>query len=249
MDAFREYLVAVIDHAFFWFGGFALVIIEGLKRIEKTKQWAERLNVRWFWAVAGLCFLIATFQAWNDERNLTLSRATYMAFTFDSVPPFPYPLFRSGQKSQINFNSNNDGNFLAENYFGMGGFVIRDIDHHWDVENDKILPTSPEVEHLVFEQFKRENSEKLKEPRARITLDPHAKLYLAAYTDSPLTDEQAIALRNGDKIMYFLAIAEWTDGAGTHEKRYCHIVRPPADDHVTAETCKTLNDFLPVAID
>ncbi len=63
---FFEYLLSVVDHAFFWFGGIALVIVEALKKVPRTKEWAERL--RWeFWAIAASCIFIATFQAWHDE--------------------------------------------------------------------------------------------------------------------------------------------------------------------------------------
>lgn len=61
-----EYLLSVVDHAFFWFGGIALVIVEALKKVPRTKEWAERLRGE-FWAIAALCIFIATFQAWHDE--------------------------------------------------------------------------------------------------------------------------------------------------------------------------------------
>lgn len=61
-----EFLAAVIDHLFFWFGGIALVIIEALKKIQRTKEWAERL--RWgFWLLAISCIFIATIQSWHEE--------------------------------------------------------------------------------------------------------------------------------------------------------------------------------------
>lgn len=61
-----EFLFSVLDHLFFWFGGIALVIIETLKKITRTKVWAERLRLE-FWIIAAVCIFIATIQAWHDE--------------------------------------------------------------------------------------------------------------------------------------------------------------------------------------
>jgi hypothetical protein len=159
------------------------------------------------------------------------------------------PLFVSNRKSQIDYYVENGGGFLAENFFGMGGLVIRDIDHRWDMNTDKLLPSTPAIEESVFNQFLKENAEKLREPRSRLTVDPHTRSFQAAYSNYPLTDQQATGLRYGDKIMYLLVIMEWTDGAGTHEKRYCQIVHPPADTAITTDTCIGFNDFLAVAKD
>lgn len=75
-QGFLEYLVSVADHTFFWFGGIALVIIEALKKVPRTKEWAERL--RWeFWAIAAICIFIATFQAWHEEfRQVEILNST-----------------------------------------------------------------------------------------------------------------------------------------------------------------------------
>jgi hypothetical protein len=73
---FLKYLVAVVDHWFFWFGGIVLVVFEIAKRISWLRSRAERLlqpNI--FWGIAATCLFISTFQAWIDEDK-TLQQDT-----------------------------------------------------------------------------------------------------------------------------------------------------------------------------
>jgi hypothetical protein len=65
-----EYMLAVGDHWFFWFGGIVLVIFELVKRIPNWKDKAEKwFPAKIFWGVAVLCMAIATFQAWHEEHT------------------------------------------------------------------------------------------------------------------------------------------------------------------------------------
>src|SRR5579863_4603131 len=100
---FGEYLLSVIDHAFFWFGGIALVIIEILKKVQRTKSWAESLHWE-FWALGVLCIFVATFQAWHEEHTKVQGNAVYLvAVTPELIRNPNYPLALSvGVKSKVN---------------------------------------------------------------------------------------------------------------------------------------------------
>jgi hypothetical protein len=56
-----EYLLAVADHWFFWFGGIVLVVFEVAKRIPKWKQSVESVPAKPFWGIVGACLLISMF--------------------------------------------------------------------------------------------------------------------------------------------------------------------------------------------
>ena len=78
MDSLREYLLAVVDHWFFWFGGIMLVVFELVKR--KWKEKAERWLSAWvFWGVVGVCLFIATFQAWHDDHSMYLAASNELS--------------------------------------------------------------------------------------------------------------------------------------------------------------------------
>jgi hypothetical protein len=243
-----EYLLAILDHLFFWFGGIVLVIVEVLKKIARTRDWAERL--RWeFWVLGAVCIFIATFQAWHEEHEKVLVRSTFMQISTEKAPASPSPLFRENQRAIINLGLTNDGQFLALNAFHAFGLVVRPLDHRWNMTEQRV-PSSPEVESGVFDQFIQENKEKLKPPRFAGDVEPGGWSWATAHSFQPLTSDEAIGLRYGDKVMYLVGFAEWTDGSGSHEKRLCKIIQPPADTPtLTIESCYSHNDFLPIAKD
>ncbi len=69
LQGILKYAGSVADHWFFWFGGIVLVVFEIVKRIPTWKEKAEKLPTRIFWGIAGVCLIVAMFQAWREENE------------------------------------------------------------------------------------------------------------------------------------------------------------------------------------
>jgi hypothetical protein len=239
-----EFLLSFLDKWFFWIG-IVLLIPEILKKIPAFRERSEKLPLKLFWGAGIGCIFLATFQTWNEEHQKVSIKSTYIEIATENAPASPFPVFQENKRTFINFGERNNGHFLAEDSSGYLGLVVRDLNKRWNAQNEP-PPTSPEIENQVFEQFKKDAPKA--ELRPKMSLDPGAWNFGTAKTFQPLSEGDAIGLRYGDKMMYMVGSIQWRDGSGTHEKRFCRIIQPPADGPVIVlEPCLSHNDYLATA--
>jgi hypothetical protein len=233
--SFLEYLVSIVDKWFFWVG-IVFLVPELLKKIPKCRKWAERLPHKLFWVLGGICVLIATFQAWHDERNKVLGQVTYMTLTAgrDQVPS--HIEFTAGTAPYLAFIELNDGINPAVDVINGAALEIQDF-------SESVAPNfsgSPEIEDALFKKLK---SRQWDGPKR--TFEPHEQTVLFANLGRTLTEEEANGLSNHTKMIYLLSFVDWTDGAGRHEKQMCQWIANPADGQTLwSAGCRTHNGLV-----
>jgi hypothetical protein len=219
---FFEYLVSVIDHAFFWFGGIVLVIIESLKKVSRTKAWAERL--RWeFWALAGLCIFIATFQTWHEEKVKGKEGAVYLriAAIAPRIKPTNPDAFPIGEPLNIN---------VAWTVFGQKPAFNARQDGKVYLEDDAVTTTQ---ERIVkdFQIMWEDELERMKIVKERSTIFPGDKaewLYLT-YAGKTISEEEKLGIKYGRKTVFIIGAVRFQDVLGEHEAHLCRWLETRPD--------------------
>ena len=230
--------------------GIASIILTVLGAANKWKQIPRSA----LWSAAAVCFFVAAARVWTSEHAKVQSQITYVEIDptlgFKSIPAAQLPLFKTGAQSIINIRVSNIGAYRADNEYNPLHLEIHNVDPTFDPYDGlgtNHVPSSPEIEKQVFNRFR---ARQLTWRLPRIVIFPGKGGFTEASTDHPLSETEVEALRSEKKIMYLVGFTKWDDGAGTHERRFCYFIQPPADTTpFIYHTCYTHNDFFAKAED
>jgi hypothetical protein len=247
---FEEFFWSVVNNwAGYCTGGLIVAIVWF------WNAWKDRPMPRKFALfLAALFFVLACFKAWDDERANNQNQITYIepdpAAGLKIMPPNQLPLFKAGRQSLINIGVSNIGAYRADNEYNPLSLEIHDVDPTFDPTGGPKTnhsPTSSAVENEVFAAFrKRQSTWRL----PRTLMLPGRGGFSQASTAEPLSEVEVEQLKSEKKIMYLVGFTKWQDAAGTHERRFCYFIQPPADVMpFVLQGCYTLNDFKAIAED
>lgn len=215
-----EYIWAVVDRFSFLFGGVILLVVEFLKRT-RFKEWAERL--RWqFWAVSALCVLIATFQAWHEQKEKLKESAVYLRPA--AIAPVQKPtspdIFPVGQPLYVNFAWTVFGQKPAKNAFQDGKVYL---------ENDTTSPTQQRV--VKDFQIKWEELVHRVEGKEHSIIFPgeKAEIFGGTYQGPVISEPDKLDIKFGRKFVFVIGAARFTDSLGEHEAHLCRWLETHAD--------------------
>jgi hypothetical protein len=255
-----------------WLGGIVLVLVFGLiVRAfwiwEKATHWHIALRVGT--VIVGAVFYFSPvvrqiINEWGREHSAKTepapnpnpdpeSEMTYMdvsPYSKPGDPPLPskprLPLFQAGVQPQLSLFGKNTGSRLAEDAYPSSALEFHDSP--FPIVPGKMMDKGPslEIENEVWDQFKKDTKGL---PVPKDTFPPGAGGWFTAAAFHPLSKIEAHQLRRGTKLMYVVGFIEWTDTAGTHEKRFCYLMEPPADTFLRSYVCQSHNEFLRKAVD
>jgi hypothetical protein len=217
MESLWEYLLAVGDHFFFWFGGIVLVILELIKRIPSWKENAERFPVWMFWTVASTCIFIATFQAWHEDHSRLLSQTAYLQGNVRFFYPLPN-LMPMDMPLRFYIFVNNRGVAPALTPFPNAKTYLLDSKA---VESGGL----PIQEQLItewkkiFEERRRNTQTKEAAP-----VFPNSPQSMVAEGPVFTNAERDAVFVNKTKTIFVIGAVRFTDGAGKHEAHICQYL-------------------------
>lgn len=213
------YLYSVLDHWVFSFGGIVLLLFALYE-----KYYRKTTPNRWFWGLAALCIFIATFQAWNDERERRKEGAVYL------IPDEPRLLrggiaaapiwLPVGKPPQVN---------LAWGMFGKDPALNIRADTQCFIVDDITISTQ---ESTVDAFVKKWNGEKdFLSSKENPSLFPEGLHYGGTCSsDSVVSEKTRADIANGRKFIYILAAARFHDSMGEHEAHSCRWMETHLSD-------------------
>ncbi len=224
MQELREYLVAVADHWFFWFGGIALVLFEVFKRIPKWKDRVEKWFPTWiFWSTAALCVFIATFQAWHEEKVKAKEGAVYLRIA--AIAPLRRPtnpdVFLIGEPLQVNVAWTVFGTKPAFNAYQDGKVYL---------VQDARMATQEQIV-KSFQIAWEEEQPRMKVVKERSTIFPGDKaewIYLT-YEGKTISEEEKLGIKYGRKTVFIVGAVRFSDTLGEHEAHVCRWLETRPD--------------------
>jgi hypothetical protein len=180
----------------------------------------------------------AFFNAWRDQYVKVLNQITFIQITSPALAGLggqpattSHVEFVEGIVPKVMFVQTINGDYPAIDTVASAGIEIYDLGKAFD---PMTFHSTKEIEDAVWNRF-ISDYDKLG-PK---TWQPHDRAILAASLNRTLAKEEADGLTSHTKLMYVLARASWSDGAGRHEQRFCNYFPYPPQQQIISSECNS----------
>lgn len=219
---------------------------------EKAKR--QQLTTPVYLAAMACLLVWASYGAWHEQYLKDQSQVTYIEFDPSGKGAPAVPFLEEGKYAAFNFVRLNAGQYRADDSYARGGIEILQApdDPHADPQLGQGWLSNKALERTAWELFiKRSSSSKGLPAKSVVVPGQYGTTFITALSDHKVSHAEIEKVNSGKNVVYLLALAIWTDAAGTHERRMCRYYHFPIQSGVpnVQEECHSYNDFLPKAVD